>query len=59
MKIRVYESTNVEKLQEEVNAFIAIGIEVLNIQHSSSSVVTQSNNRQKVITVHTIVVSYA
>ena len=59
MKIKIFESRHAERLQEEVNAFMGIGIEVLNVQHSSSSVVTGDERRQRVVTIHTIVVSYA
>lgn len=59
MKIRIFESRYPEQLQEEVNAFMGIGIEVLNVRHSSSSVVTGDERRQRVVTIHTIVVTYA
>lgn len=58
MKIKIFESKYADQLQEEVNAFIGCGIEVLNVQHSSSSVVTGNERRQCVVTIHTIVVSY-
>lgn len=59
MKIRIFESRHAQQLQEEVNAFMGKGIEVLNVQHSSSSVVTGDEKRQRVVTIHTIVVTYA
>lgn len=62
MKIRIFESEYADQLQEEVNAFMGSGIEVLDVQHSSLTFdrAKLAGHLIQTTTVihHTIVVSY-